>query len=102
MADVRRAVAETVSLPSGYLLHFGGSFENLQEASARLAVIVPLALLLIFTMLYTAFLSVRTAGIIFLNVPLAATGGSSRSTSGAFLSAFRPGWASSRYSGSPC
>ena len=75
VADVQRAIADNVSLPSGYFLDYGGTFENLLEASQRLAIIVPLALLLIFTLLYTAFHSLKMAAIVFLNVPLAATGG---------------------------
>ncbi len=75
VADVQRAIADSVTLPSGYYLDYGGTFENLRDASQRLAVIVPLALLLIFTLLYTAFRSVKIAAIIFLNIPLAATGG---------------------------
>ncbi len=53
----------------------GGQFENLQEASASLAVLVPLALLLIFVLLYSAFGSLKLATLIYLNVPLAITGG---------------------------
>lgn len=75
VGDVQRAIAESVTLPPGYYLDYGGTFENLREASQRLAIIVPLALLLIFTLLYTAFRSVKMAFIVFLNVPLAATGG---------------------------
>ena len=62
-------------MPTGYYIDYGGQFENLQEASQRLAIVVPLALFLIFTLLYTTFRSVKMAAIIFLNVPLAATGG---------------------------
>jgi len=62
-------------LPPGWTLEWGGQFENLQAASARLSVLVPLALLLIFVLLYSTFNSVRLAALIFLNVPLAITGG---------------------------
>ena len=75
VADVQQAIDAEVELPTGYYLDYGGTFENLQEASGRLAIVVPLALFLIFTLLYTTFRSVKMAGIIFLNVPLAATGG---------------------------
>ena len=75
VADVQRAIADNVPFPSGYYLDYGGTFENLLEASQRLAIIVPLALLLIFTLLNTAFRSVKMAAIVFLNIPLAATGG---------------------------
>jgi len=75
VAEAQAAVDERVELPSGYLLTWGGQFKNLQEASRRLAIAVPVALLLIFTLLYATFSSVRLATLIFLNVPIAATGG---------------------------
>ena len=75
VTDVQQAIDGQVELPTGYYIDYGGTFENLQEASSRLAIVVPLALFLIFTLLYTTFRSVKMAGIIFLNVPLAATGG---------------------------
>ena len=75
VTDVRKEIGERVKLPAGYFLEFGGQFENLQQASSRLSIVVPLALFLIFTLLYTTFRSVKIAAIIFLNVPLAATGG---------------------------
>ena len=75
VSDVQGAIDSQVELPTGYYIDYGGTFENLREASNRLAIVVPLALFLIFTLLYTTFRSVRMAGIIFLNVPLAATGG---------------------------
>ena len=73
--DAQNAVAEKVKLPTGYYIEWGGQFKNLQEASSRLAIVVPLALFLIFVLLYTTFNSAGTAAMIFLNVPLAATGG---------------------------
>ncbi len=75
VADVQQAIGDQVKLPTGYYIDYGGTFENLQGASQRLAIVVPLALFLIFTLLYTTFRSVKMAAIIFLNVPLAATGG---------------------------
>lgn len=75
VAEAQRAVEETVDLPSGWTVEWGGQFENLREASARLAVLVPLALLLIFVLLYSTFGSARLATLIFFNVPLAITGG---------------------------
>jgi cobalt-zinc-cadmium resistance protein CzcA len=75
VADARRAVQQKVSLPAGYSIEWGGQFEQLQSATRRLAVAVPLALLLIFSLLYLNFHSFRTAALILLNVPLAATGG---------------------------
>ncbi len=75
VADVQEAIAAQVKLPTGYWIEYGGQFENLQAASRRLSIVVPLALFLIFVLLYTTFRSVKLAAIIFLNVPLAATGG---------------------------
>ncbi|HSR50855.1 MAG TPA: CusA/CzcA family heavy metal efflux RND transporter [Acidobacteriota bacterium] len=75
VSDAQQAVARSVELPSGYWLQWGGQFENLQRASARLALVVPAALFLIFVLLYTTFGSVRLAGLIYINVPIAATGG---------------------------
>lgn len=75
VADARRAIAREVKLPPGYVVEWGGQFENLERASRRLAVVVPLALLLIFVLLYGAFGAARPALLIFLNVPFAAVGG---------------------------
>lgn len=73
--DAKAEVAKDVKLPSGYWIEWGGQFENLERASSTLAVAVPIALFLIFVLLYTAFGSARPALLIYLNVPLAATGG---------------------------
>ena len=75
VAEAQEAVDREVTMPLGWTVEWGGQFENLQEASARLAVLVPLALLLIFVLLYSAFGSARLATLIFFNVPLAITGG---------------------------
>lgn len=75
VADARRAVQQKVKLPDGYSLEFGGQFEQLQSASKRLAIAVPLTLLLIYSLLYLNFHSFRTSALILLDVPLAATGG---------------------------
>lgn len=75
VADAQQAVAEQISLPAGYYLHWGGQFENLQHASRRLMIAVPAALALVFALLYLTFRSSRLAALIFLNVPIAATGG---------------------------
>ncbi|MFQ5670004.1 MAG: efflux RND transporter permease subunit [Acidobacteriota bacterium] len=75
VAEARRAVQSEVHLPLGWNVEWGGQFENLQAASARLALLVPLALLLIFVLLYSAFNSTRLAILIYFNVPLATTGG---------------------------
>jgi len=65
----------TVQLPTGYWVEWGGAFENQQRALARLALIVPLTIGLIFLLLYTAFNSLRHATIIIANVPFAVIGG---------------------------
>ncbi len=74
-ADVRSAVADSVQLPQGYSLAYGGQFEHMNRAGRRLAVVVPIALLLIFFMLYMAFGEITPALLIYVNIPLAATGG---------------------------
>lgn len=73
--DAQRVIGAEVDVPVGYTLEWGGQFENLQRAAARLAVVVPVALLLIFVLLYHVFDAVRPAVLIFLNVPFAAVGG---------------------------
>lgn len=75
VGDAQAAVAEKVDLPAGYEIRWGGDFENLQTASQRLAIITPLVLLLIFLLLHTSFRSVSLALLIFLAVPMAASGG---------------------------
>jgi cobalt-zinc-cadmium resistance protein CzcA len=75
VADAQRAMAGAGVIPSGYFTDWGGQFENLQAASRRLSVVAPAALGLIFFLLYLSQGSVLLAGIIFLNVPFAATGG---------------------------
>ena len=68
-------VREHVQLPEGYTLEFGGQFENLREAKARLAIVVPAALAFIFVLIFMAFGSVRQALLVYSGVPLAITGG---------------------------
>ncbi len=75
VAEAQRAVEGQVKLPAGYWIEWGGQFENLQRASARLAIVVPMALFLIFVLLYSTFNAATPALLIYLNVPLAATGG---------------------------
>jgi heavy metal efflux system protein len=75
VADAQAAVERDVKLPPGWTIEWGGQFENLQAASERLVLLVPLALLLIFVLLYSTFGSLRLATLIYLNVPLAVTGG---------------------------
>lgn len=73
--DVQEAVSKNVPLSNGYYLEWGGEFQNLQDATKRLAIAVPISLLLIFVLLYTTFSEVRATLLIFINVPIAASGG---------------------------
>ncbi|OZB84496.1 MAG: CusA/CzcA family heavy metal efflux RND transporter [Halothiobacillus sp. 13-55-253] len=75
VADAKNQVAEKVKLPLGYRLEWGGQFENQQRAAARLALVVPIALGLIFVLLFTTFNSVRQATLVFANIPFALIGG---------------------------
>ena len=75
VAAAQKAVQDTLKLPHGYTLEWSGKFKNLQSASKRLAIVVPGVLALIFLLLYLNFGSLRLAALIFLNVPMAATGG---------------------------
>ncbi|MBL1258346.1 efflux RND transporter permease subunit [Methylocystis sp. Sn-Cys] len=73
--DAKAAVAHHVTTPRGYAYQWGGQFENQQRASARLAIVVPIALALIFLLLYFTFNSALQATLVFCNVPFAAIGG---------------------------
>ena len=75
VAEARSAVESKVKLPEGYSLEWGGQFEQFASASRRLALAVPVALLLIFVLLYLNFGAIGPAILIFLNIPMAATGG---------------------------
>jgi len=75
VAEAQVAVAAKVEIPDGWQVEWGGQFENLAAASRRLMTLVPLALLLIFILLYSTFNSSKLAILIFLNVPIATTGG---------------------------
>ncbi|MBN9266483.1 MAG: efflux RND transporter permease subunit, partial [Hyphomicrobium sp.] len=75
VTEVQALVRERVSLPPGYWVGYGGTFEQLISAAERLRIVVPLALLLIFGLLYSLFGSVKDAAIVFSGVPLALTGG---------------------------
>jgi cobalt-zinc-cadmium resistance protein CzcA len=75
IGELQSRLPQSVDLPAGYWVEFGGTFEQLQSASERLAIVVPLALLLIFALLYGAFGSARDALLVFSGVPLALTGG---------------------------
>jgi cobalt-zinc-cadmium resistance protein CzcA len=73
--DVKRGVAAKVKLPPGYHVVYGGQFENQQRAAIRLAVVVPVALGLIFLLLFATFRSLRQAALIMANAPFALVGG---------------------------
>ncbi len=75
VAEAQRHVDERVKLPTGYTVAWGGQFKNLQEATKRLSIAVPIALIMIFVLLHSTFGSSKLAALIFLNVPLAASGG---------------------------
>ncbi|HEX4609034.1 MAG TPA: efflux RND transporter permease subunit, partial [Urbifossiella sp.] len=75
VAEAQEKVEREVKLPPGYMITWGGQFKNLQEATARLMIAVPVALFMIFSLLHISFGSSRLAALIFLNVPLATTGG---------------------------
>ena len=75
VSDVRGAVDQSVDLPAGYWITYGGTFEQLISASNRLRLVVPVALLLIFGLLFMLFGSVKDAALVFTGVPLALTGG---------------------------
>ncbi|MCL4123570.1 UNVERIFIED_CONTAM: hypothetical protein GTU68_005112 [Idotea baltica] len=73
--ETQQLMRDQLALPSGYWLDYGGTFKQLQSASKRLMLVVPLTLLLILGLLYSAFGSARDALIVFSGVPLALTGG---------------------------
>ncbi|MEL3891648.1 CusA/CzcA family heavy metal efflux RND transporter [Ferrovibrio sp. MS7] len=73
--EAKAAVAKDVPLPAGYSLKWGGQFENQQRAAARLQIVVPIALGLIFIILFATFSSVRQAVLVFVNIPFAMIGG---------------------------
>ncbi len=73
--EAKKAVAAQIKLPEGYHLTWGGQFENQQRAAARLAVVVPIALGMIFMLLFATFGSVRQAILVLTNIPFALIGG---------------------------
>ena len=73
--EVKARVAREVKLPAGYQVVYGGQFENQQRAAARLAVVVPVALALIFGLLFATFKSLRQAALVLAMVPFAMVGG---------------------------
>src|SRR5213593_2626943 len=75
VAEMQDRVAKEVKLPTGYYITWGGEFENQQRAMKRLALIVPVSVLLIFALLLNAFGSAKNAALILMNVPFALIGG---------------------------
>ena len=75
VAEIQEKLDAQVKLPTGYYFTYGGQFENLEKASARLLVAVPISLLLIFLLLYFTFNSIKQALLIFTAIPMSAIGG---------------------------
>ena len=73
--EAQKKVAGQIKLPDGYTIEFGGQFKNLQEARARLAIVVPVALGLIFVLVFMALRSLRQTLLVYTGIPLAVTGG---------------------------
>lgn len=75
VTEAQAKIEKEVNLPPGYYLKWGGTFENLQRASERLLIVVPIALFLIFVLLYTTFNSIKQALLIYTGIPFAIVGG---------------------------
>jgi cobalt-zinc-cadmium resistance protein CzcA len=75
VADLQRRIEADVDVPAGYWIGYGGTFEQLQSASKRLSIVVPVTLIVIFGLLFMVFGSARDAFVVFTGVPLALTGG---------------------------
>ena len=75
VADVRSRIDREVSIPPGYYIKYGGQFENQERATRRLLLIVPLAVGLIFVLLYLTFSSVKQGLLVVGNIPFALVGG---------------------------
>jgi cobalt-zinc-cadmium resistance protein CzcA len=73
--ELQSKVNAQVTLPAGYSLHYGGQFENLAHATKRLSIVLPIALIVIFFLLYLSFHSLKQCLLIFSAIPLAAVGG---------------------------
>jgi len=75
VAESQDSLDKNLKLPAGYWLEWGGQFKNLEEAKARLVIVIPVCFFMIFLLLYTALKSVKQALLVFSGVPLALTGG---------------------------
>ena len=73
--EARTTIADSINLPEGYTLEWGGEFENQQRAAARLGLVIPIALLLIAFLLFFTFRSIKQTLIVLSNIPFAMTGG---------------------------
>ena len=73
--DIRSRIESNVDFPTGYYVTYGGQFENQQRAADRLGMVVPVAIVLIYLMLFVTFGSLRQAGLIIMNIPFAMIGG---------------------------
>lgn len=73
--DAKQRIEQNVKLPSAYWITWGGQFEQLQSASSRLQIVIPITLLGIFLLLFMSFGSVKNALLVFSGIPLALTGG---------------------------
>ncbi|MBC7541514.1 MAG: efflux RND transporter permease subunit [Candidatus Sericytochromatia bacterium] len=75
VAEAKRAIRKQVQIPANYFPQWGGQFENQERAMARLTIVVPLSILMIFCLLYTAFRSLKLASLVLMILPLATGGG---------------------------
>jgi cobalt-zinc-cadmium resistance protein CzcA len=75
VSEAQATVASSITLPAGYRVSWGGQFENLARARARLALILPITILIVFGLLFVAFGSVRDASLVLVNVPFSLVGG---------------------------
>jgi cobalt-zinc-cadmium resistance protein CzcA len=75
VAEAQQRINEQVKVPAGYWLDWGGTFEQLQSATERLKIVIPIALLLVFMLLYAVFGNLRDGLIVFTGIPFALTGG---------------------------
>jgi len=73
--EIKKAIEEKVKLPAGYYINYGGEFKNQQRAASRLMLIIPVALFMIFILLFLSFKSIKQAVLVLVNVPLALIGG---------------------------
>ncbi len=75
VAEAQKRIQQTVNVPTGYWLKWGGTFEQLNSATERLKIVVPMALLMVFVLLYAMFNNFKDGFIVFLGIPFALTGG---------------------------